>query len=193
MTPSNAIICDLDGTLCNHAHRLHFVDPQLAGCHKEESKWGGHWWTKDSNTRWEPDYRSFYAAMDKDTLNEWCFSILCSIQDGQWQDCRILYVTERPHKYYRQTQQWLLDQNLFSQGDYIFMRPECVYPPLDPKDPDGTVIHRMDKSNPASIPKKWIYETEIKDKYDVLFVLEDEENCAQMYKSLGLTVLKVLT
>ena len=54
---------------------------------------------------------------------------------------------------------------------------------------------QMGQNQTIALPhevKREIYEREIKDKYDVLFVLEDHEKCARMYKELGLTVLKVM-
>lgn len=199
MTNHKAIICDPDGTLCNHAHRLHFVDPHLAGCHKEESKWGGHWWTKDSNARWEPDYESFHAAMDKDTVNEWCLAILSSMEDSQWGDTWILFVTGRPERYEFQTQNWIVEHRLFKSWR-LFMRPDCL--PFSAPDKLGAlsceeinapILNWKPDHRPSSVMKREIYERDIKDKYDVLFVLEDDEDCAQMYKELGLTVLKALT
>ena len=115
MTLPKAIIVDLDGTLCDHRHRLHFVENEWKsiletfgeiplGIHEvmdedqegvlyradlTEKGWinsefiGGHLmllpvpdithWRK---ANWKPDWEAFYAAMDKDGVNEWCDFIL---------------------------------------------------------------------------------------------------------------------
>lgn len=72
------IIFDLDGTLTDCEHRRHFVDPHKAGL-----KWGGveddyHGnWTKDGiGIKWQPDWKSFYEACDKDEPVEHVIQIL---------------------------------------------------------------------------------------------------------------------
>lgn len=51
----DAIICDLDGTLCNIEHRLHYV-----------------------RTEDKKDWKNFFKHLDKDNINEWCATILRS-------------------------------------------------------------------------------------------------------------------
>lgn len=193
MTLLKAIICDLDGTLCDHSHRLHFVKPCIGKDCKERFAIGSFSTkecTLEDGTKWKPDWDSFYAAMDQDTPNKAIENI---INQSSYHGYDIVFLTGRPEKYSQITQDWLFKIGcpIRSNKYKLFMRPECIYPPLDPKAPDGTTTYRMDKSTPGPILKKWIYETEIKDKYDVLFVLEDDESCCSMYKSLGLTVLQV--
>src|ERR1700760_1281531 len=128
-----AIICDLDGTLCHHSHRLHFVEykPQYHWC---EIALASLPLPKPKD--WKPDWDSFYAALDLDKAKEWCIEILSNLSHYY-----LLFITGRPEKYWHQTIYWLDRQDLPTDEKYmkLFMRPECIYPLLDPKAPDGTV------------------------------------------------------
>jgi predicted kinase len=73
-----AIICDLDGTLCNIDHRLHFV--------KGEGK---------------KNWKGFFDGIPGDKLNEWCRDILRNI----W-GCPVL-CSGRPDSHRKQTEEWL--------------------------------------------------------------------------------------
>src|ERR1700722_16079343 len=54
----NAIICDLDGTLCNIDHRLH--------------------WVRNEKKNWP----MFFAGIKNDTLNQWCADILSQLRSS---------------------------------------------------------------------------------------------------------------
>jgi predicted kinase len=84
-----AIICDLDGTLCNVDHRLHFV-------RKPEGQ--------------RKDWKGFFEGMKDDTVNQWCASILRGLGDTY----KIVYCSGRPDNYRRTTEKWLADHNLDS-------------------------------------------------------------------------------
>jgi FMN phosphatase YigB (HAD superfamily) len=163
-----AIICDIDGTLANHEHRLHFVD---AHKNKKFNFIGRTWWDIEANKKFKPDYDSFYDAMDKDTVNEWCSTLIyCMYLELR---CQTLLVTGRPYKYQHQT------ENLIYEALADIERTKYI-----------KLFMRLDEDfRPSPILKKEIYDREIKGKYDVLFVIEDSSGCAKMYRSLGLTVL----
>lgn len=81
----------------------------------------------------------------------------------------IIYLTGRPEKYRDMTTEWLGKNDLdFHCYSHLFMRP------------DGD--HR-----PDYVIKREIYEREIKDKYDVIGVFEDRQQCVDMWRALGLT------
>jgi hypothetical protein len=179
-TTSKAIICDLDGTLCDHRHRLHHI--------------------ADSRKK---DYDAFYAAMDKDTPNKWCEAIICSLYDGQWGEVIILYVTGRPNKYRNITEIWLSENNIVKFGGKsgqdeqhsLFMRPDYLYPWNGQVDmwnsPFMAHPERKPDHRPAYEVKREIYEQKIKNKYEVLFCLEDDPECVKIYRDLGLICLDV--
>lgn len=74
------IICDIDGTIANIEHRLHYI-------HGEKKDWD-----------------SFYKACDKDDLNTPTFLIL---EDLKETDNRIIMLTGRPESYRKETIKWL--------------------------------------------------------------------------------------
>ena len=89
-----ALIVDLDGTLCEIAHRLHFI----------------------SDTTKNKDWKSFYLNMAADDVNEWCYSIIKLFsEDG----VAILYVTGRPDTYKQVTLNWLRQNACPINGIYM--------------------------------------------------------------------------
>lgn len=82
----------------------------------------------------------------------------------------VLLVSGRENKYRKQTELWLLENGI--RHKKLYMRE--------------TADRRED-----SIVKKEIYEREIKDKYNVLFVLDDRNRVVDMWRSLGLKCLQV--
>ena len=169
MSLPKAIICDLDGTLCNQSHRAHLF----------------------LKRNWD----EYFAGIPNDMPNEWCEKILFAAQarilgnpDAGYHD-HILFVTGRPEKYRDETKKWLVNKISWIRGwwdGYLFMRRD--YLDEATTSANGVTSSRPDNRNSCDV-KREIYETHIKDKYDVLFVLEDDHKCAKMYRELGLTVL----
>lgn len=92
----SAIICDLDGTLCNIDHRIHLV---------KQNKWD-----------------EFYDLCSKDTLNEWCAELLDLYATHLYD---ILLVSGRPEKVRYKTENWLKNNGILykdlitrADGDY---------------------------------------------------------------------------
>lgn len=84
-------------------------------------------------------------------------------------DCALIVITGRDESCREATMNWLDDHWLHPTK--LLMRPE------------GSFIG-------GSEQKRIIYENEIKDKYNVVFVLEDNSKVVKMYRDLGLTVLQ---
>jgi predicted kinase len=87
-----AIICDLDGTLCDVTHRRHFV--------RREGK---------------KDWNGFFMGMVDDVPNRWCADILRSMS----KDYRIVYCSGRPNNWWKETVCWLKKHDLFCFGDDV--------------------------------------------------------------------------
>lgn len=83
---------------------------------------------------------------------------------------KIILVSGRTDKYRAQTERWLKFHLV--EYDALFMRK------------DGDI--RKD-----SIVKTEIFENKIKDKYDIIFVMDDRNQVVDMWRSLGLTVFQV--
>lgn len=94
-----AIICDLDGTLCNVDHRLHFVRKVEGGP--------------------KPDWKNFFYNMTYDPLNQWCDDILYNL----WANsrCVIVLCSGRPDSYEKQTKEWL-NKHSITYYSRLFMR-----------------------------------------------------------------------
>jgi hydroxymethylpyrimidine pyrophosphatase-like HAD family hydrolase len=84
----------------------------------------------------------------------------------------IIFLTGRDHKYYNVTNQWILD-NIMSSGYTLITRTH-----------DTSKIHDDEF-------KRGIFETFIKDKLYVAFVLEDRDRVVKMWRDLGLLCLQV--
>lgn len=86
-------IVDLDGTLCNIDHRLHYV-------RKVEGK--------------RPDWKNFFANISGDDVNQWCSTIVEALT------CKVIFCSGRPDNYRKETQHWLREKGFYGQD--LFMR-----------------------------------------------------------------------
>ena len=83
--------------------------------------------------------------------------------------CNIFIVTGRSEKSREATEVWLTENNI--PFDKVFMRE------------DGDFSHSNDF-------KQKVYEDNIKNNYNVLFVLDDDTKCMKMYQEQGLICMK---
>lgn len=142
MNKTEAIIVDLDGTLTDCSHRVHFVE-------------------KDKK-----DWKSFYDGMGEDQINTWCQRI---IESFSRENVSIILITGRPSSYRDLTMEWLSRHNI--KFNHLYMR--------DAKD------FRSD-----ALIKKEFYEEDVKEHYNILFVLDDRKSVVSMWRDLGLTCLQ---
>lgn len=180
------VIIDIDGTLANVDHRRKWVDPKLN--EEYEKRWfysegGIHYFWENKKTRelFKPDWKRFNEEMVNDVPNSWCTQLIWSLIDY---DIEVLYVSGREEKFRRitsiQISEWI-DKSIspYEQSqitpfydDILFMRPTGDYRP-------DTEI------------KREIYEKHIKDKYEVLFCLDDRPSVCRLWRELGLICLQV--
>lgn len=97
-----AIVSDLDGTLANIEHRLHFVRGT------------------DDITERKKDWKSFFNASGDDTVYTWCAEILWAMQDKY----RIIIVTARPDEYKAATTDWLQKNDIVYDAIYMRQRDD---------------------------------------------------------------------
>jgi tRNA uridine 5-carbamoylmethylation protein Kti12 len=88
------VICDLDGTLCNIDHRLHYV--------------------KDVEKK---DWKSFFENLVHDTPRQ---DVIDMLNEYKTMGCRIVFVSGRPDNYKRQTKEWLSKN--YPEYDTLIMR-----------------------------------------------------------------------
>ena len=95
----SAIIIDLDGTLCNVSHRVHFV--------------------KES----PPNWPAFFDACSDDTPNAAIVALFHMTTQVNYQ---ILFVSGRPETHRKQTEDWLWRHELGNYAE-LLMRPAGDY------------------------------------------------------------------
>jgi len=111
------------------------------------------------------DWKSFNKTIETDELHEWCREILLRF----CYDHKIIVVSGRTDELKTQTEQWL---NKFKVPfDFLFMRSRQDF--------------RSD-----NLIKLEIYEQHIKDKFHILFVLDDRQKVVDMWRAQGLVVLQ---
>ena len=98
MNKTKAVICDLDGTLTDNSHRLHFINNH------------------------PKDWNSYNDAMVGDAVNTWCRDILWGLsRDGY----TILFVTGRSEVSRLETENWLARKEC--PHGFLFMRKDKDY------------------------------------------------------------------
>jgi predicted kinase len=98
----DAIICDLDGTLCNIDHRLH--------------------WVRRERKNWD----MFFAGISRDEPNKWCSDLL-----KRYEQENIILCSGRSQNHEPQTIAWLSDNmisytNLFMRPNGDYRRDDIV-------------------------------------------------------------------
>lgn len=111
------------------------------------------------------DWKSFNKSIETDELHEWCREIILRF----YEDHRIILLTGRTDELKKETQEWLKSYDVPYHDLYMRKKTD----------------HR-----PDTIIKKEIYEKKIKDKYHILFVLEDRQKVVDMWRGEGLIVLQ---
>ena len=104
-----------------------------------------------------------------DTLNKPVADIVKMYEQAE-EEVRVLVVSGRDAAFRQVTSDWLNKNRLFY--NQLLMRPEG------------------DKRR-DDLVKRELYDQHIKDKYNVLFVLDDRDRVVAMWRSLGLTCLQV--
>lgn len=115
------------------------------------------------------DWKGFLSSEEilKDGLHKWCSVLIDMLWD---KDVKIILLTGRSGDPVTReaTKKWLNDYGV--NWDALIMRPENDY--------------RSD-----TIIKQELYEKHIKDKYNILFALEDRKQVAHMWRCCGITCL----
>lgn len=88
ITPENVVICDIDGTIADTTHRVHFVTDLKDG---------------------KKDWKGFFGAMDKDPVREQVRAVLIDLYN---KGMNIVFMSGRPDNYKQVTLDWLARNNL---------------------------------------------------------------------------------
>lgn len=159
-----AIICDLDGTLCNIDHRLYTVRPpkeweeEVALARKEKRK---------NIYNWRADWQSFFQNIPGDTVNYWCADLVDKFSTS----AQIVYCSGRPDNHRRATEEWLKANNVDFHGNHLYMR------------------HRND-SREDSIVKEILLDFEILTRFIPYFMIDDRSRVVDMWRERGYVCLQ---
>lgn len=111
------------------------------------------------------DWKSFNKTIETDDLHEWCREIMVRFHH----DHKLIIVSGRVDDLKQETEEWLSRYNV--PYDYLFMR-------------------KSNDFRPDNVIKLEIFEKEIRDKFSVLFVLDDRQKVVDMWRAQGLVVLQ---
>lgn len=114
------------------------------------------------------DWANFYGSIEDDTPIKDVVAVAESLQKAGYS---ILLVTGRPDNLMIDTVGWLK----WNTGLKV----------------DGLFFRKLGDHRPDTEVKKEMYETQIKDKFDVRGVFEDRKVVVDMWRSLGLTCFQV--
>ena len=119
------------------------------------------------------DWKSFYAAIPDDFPNAWCLRLMhhlssTALSAGS-RALEIIIMSGRPLDYYNETVDWLAKHRV--PYDRLIMR--------------NTGDFRKD-----SIVKQELYEKHVKEKYRVLFCVDDRKQVVDMWREIGLVCLQ---
>lgn len=92
---TSAIVCDLDGTLCDVEHRRHFVNPPVTDVPAPSLK---------------KNWKGFFDAMSEDKPFKFCRDILKLYYNNT--NTQIVFCSGRPDNYRKQTEAWLKEHDL---------------------------------------------------------------------------------
>lgn len=107
----------------------------------------------------------FYSKISEDKLNNWCLEIIHKFKD----DYKIVLMSGRRDYYRNATVEWLKKFNV--PYDLLLLRSENDFRPDD-------------------VVKLEIYESKVKEVFDILFVVDDRDSVVKMWRKLGLTCLQ---
>lgn len=111
------------------------------------------------------DWKSFNKTIETDEIHEWCREILVRFAD----DHKIILVSGRVEDLMEETESWLEKYEV--PYDELYLR--------------ASQDHR-----PDTVVKLEIYKEFIKDRFHIVFVLEDRRKVVDMWRGEGLVVLQ---
>lgn len=114
------------------------------------------------------NFKMFHSLLIDDTPNIWCVELIKSMRSSGYE---IIFLTGRDDNWKKQTMEWLRQNNIDIQQDRLLMR-------------------RSGDHRPDFEVKKEFYESTIKDKFDILFAIDDRTQVVDMWRDIGITCLQ---
>lgn len=196
------IIFDLDGTLADCEHRRHFVDPaknsNATFIYDDLDDLGqclsltGNYYLKGTETKWKPDWKSFYEACDKDTPIQPVIRILRDIQ-FTFPECEEIQIwSGRCESVRIKTHSWIFAHTGFEPcRDTVKMRP------IGDNTPDDQLKEKwLDDLIRKNIKEQFsLNENPDPKKYDgchgIELVFDDRPKVVRMWRRRGIFVFDV--
>ena len=118
-------------------------------------------------------WNEFNDSCDQDLPNEWCLRILTAMHD-QSPSLVTFFITGRPERVEGKTEEWLLKYvpAEIITNSHLYMRP-----------------NHLEHHHTTLDFKKETYLKTVKDKFDVLFAIDDDKEICGLWRSLGLVCL----
>ena len=175
-----AIICDLDGTLCNVEHRRHFVRPPEEKLSFEDVLPLGRFeminaMNEEPKPKFKKNWKAFFDGIPNDTVNQWCADILIAMSG----DYRIVFCSGRDDNQRQVTKDWLKKHNLDSFADFGFGEYKA-----------DLFMRGRNDSRQDSIVKEIILDFEILTRYNPAFMIDDRDQVVSMWRRRGFVCLQ---
>lgn len=118
------------------------------------------------------DYRGPFdwAKVGLDDVDEVISEVVTNLHESRFSNYKVIIMSGRDASCYSETEDWLLEHDIY--WDELFMRPK----------------NDMRKDN---IVKAELFDTHVRDNFDVRFVLDDRQQVVDMWRSMGITCLQV--
>lgn len=168
-TKGKWVICDIDGTLADISHRLHFVKKTCYDCgnfHDGQNCSAG-------GVHDKKDWKSFFSEMINDTVRT---DIRDIVLDYKEKGYSIIFVSGRPDNYRDETKYWL--------SNVAFKNTKFV----EGEDYATILMRRAGDRRPDNETKEDILKTHF-ELEDIECVMDDRPRCIRVWKEAGLKVI----
>ena len=169
------IIFDLDGTLADCQHRMHFVDSRnlCKWIHSE----AGEYYTQGlhgKKTNWKPDWKAFYEACDQDKPVKPVLDAFIHLTQGEPFNQDIQIWSGRCESVREKTLKWLVNLTGYCE-DYEYWNRRLKMRPINDYTPDD------------QLKEKWL-DAAIAEGKRIEFVFDDRPKVVRMWRRRGIFV-----
>ena len=215
----NIVICDIDGTIANVQHRLHYIkNPKEAELRERiaslskiapnipaEAQQEIESWKrvlKRELASWSKDWDWFHSACVDDEPYEDVIEVLCSLVEpvGNWEGRELYFFSGRNESVRRETIEWLekhvpITKVRWSRPYSDEVRNDPDYDPRFPYDRGEWFNHLLMRSEGDRRPDK-IIKLEMAERAgltpdNVLCILDDRQTVVDMWRANGFRVMQV--
>ena len=137
----SVVLCDIDGTIADTSHRLHYVKKPA-----------------DADENWKKDWKGFFSQMEGDPVRQDVQNMLIQLYNEGY---TIIFMSARPENYREATLRWLQAHFLTFAYTVIMRRENDKRPDTETKKemieqhfPDLGVIHTIFDDRP-SVVRLW--------------------------------------